>query len=56
MQTYTKDFLIHANLLIDGIAHFRGNRRLTESFFENIEQTKLLMRVKDRLSHAPALI
>ncbi len=56
MQQYTKDFLFHANLLIDGIANFRGNRRHTENFFESIEQTKLLMRVKDRLSHCPVLI
>ena len=56
MQQYTKDFLFHANLLIDSIAHFRGNRRLTANFFENIEQTKLLMRVKDRLSHRPVLV
>lgn len=56
MQQYTEDFLSNANLLIDGIAHYRGNRRLTKNFFESIEQTKLLMRVKDRLSHRPVLV
>ena len=55
MQTYTTDFLTKANILIDGIAHFRSNRRNTAHFFENIEQTKLLMRVKDRLCHGAAL-
>ncbi len=56
MQTYTTDFLNATNRLIDTIAHYRLNRRTTEHFFCSIEQTKILMRVKDRLSHNPVLI
>ncbi len=56
MQVFTSNFLSSANCLIDGIANYRVYRRSTEQFFNNIEQTKILMRVKDRLSHSPALI
>jgi hypothetical protein len=56
MHTFSKDFLSSANSLIDGIANFRVNRRATDQFFSNIEQTKILMRVKDRLSHSQVLI
>jgi|APIni6443716594_1056825.scaffolds.fasta_scaffold9849030_1 hypothetical protein len=49
MQRLTTDFLNTANTVVDGFAHYRANRRHTVRFFDNIEQTKMLFRIKDRM-------
>jgi hypothetical protein len=56
MQAFTKDVLGRTSLLIDDIAGALGHRRSADRFFESLEQTKVLMRAKDRLSHSPVLI